>query len=191
MAFLLKRRDGRDIAKKRYCPVQNGTYGQPIPRTHIACAPSFDTFIPIGHELLAFYLVNKLRFRLYLASIGGIFLKFRTFHTPSMRYERCKFGCNLPKRKVTLLRHQNSFSSISRLPFKGGNWDFIARTVRHALRTLEVWLKCVCSEGHCTGRQIDLSSVYRLPSERWNWCFIPLTVCAWTTNRASLVQIGQ
>jgi hypothetical protein len=29
MAFLLKRRDGRDIAKKRYCPVQNGTYGQP------------------------------------------------------------------------------------------------------------------------------------------------------------------
>jgi hypothetical protein len=33
MAFLLKRRDGRDIAKKkRYCPVQNGTYGQPIRR---------------------------------------------------------------------------------------------------------------------------------------------------------------
>jgi hypothetical protein len=30
MTFLLKRRDGRDIAKKRYCPVQNGTYGQPI-----------------------------------------------------------------------------------------------------------------------------------------------------------------
>jgi hypothetical protein len=30
MAFLLKRRDGRDIAKNRYCPVQNGTYGQPI-----------------------------------------------------------------------------------------------------------------------------------------------------------------
>jgi hypothetical protein len=30
MAFLLKRRDGRDIAKKRYCPVQNGTYGQPM-----------------------------------------------------------------------------------------------------------------------------------------------------------------
>jgi hypothetical protein len=31
MAFLLKRRDGWDIAKKkRYCPVQNGTYGQPI-----------------------------------------------------------------------------------------------------------------------------------------------------------------
>jgi hypothetical protein len=29
MAFLLKRRDGRDIAKERYCPVQNGTYGQP------------------------------------------------------------------------------------------------------------------------------------------------------------------
>jgi hypothetical protein len=28
MAFLLKGRDGRDIAKKRYCPVQNGTYGQ-------------------------------------------------------------------------------------------------------------------------------------------------------------------
>jgi hypothetical protein len=29
MAFLLKRRDGRDIAKKLYCSVQNGTYGQP------------------------------------------------------------------------------------------------------------------------------------------------------------------
>jgi hypothetical protein len=29
MAFLLKRRDGRDIAKNRYCPVQNGTDGQP------------------------------------------------------------------------------------------------------------------------------------------------------------------
>jgi hypothetical protein len=30
MEFLLKRRDGRDITKKRYCPVQNGTYGQPM-----------------------------------------------------------------------------------------------------------------------------------------------------------------
>lgn len=30
MEFLLKRRDGRDIAQKnRYCPVQNGMYGQP------------------------------------------------------------------------------------------------------------------------------------------------------------------
>jgi hypothetical protein len=29
VAFLLKRQDGRDIAKKRYCPVQNETYGQP------------------------------------------------------------------------------------------------------------------------------------------------------------------
>jgi hypothetical protein len=29
MAFLLKRWDGQDIAKKRYCLVQNGTYGQP------------------------------------------------------------------------------------------------------------------------------------------------------------------
>ena len=29
MTFLLKRRDGRDITKKLYCPVQNGTYGQP------------------------------------------------------------------------------------------------------------------------------------------------------------------
>jgi hypothetical protein len=27
--ILLKRRDGREIWKKRYCPVQNGTYGQP------------------------------------------------------------------------------------------------------------------------------------------------------------------
>ena len=30
MAFLLKR---RDIAKIRYCPVQNGTYGQPTLNT--------------------------------------------------------------------------------------------------------------------------------------------------------------
>jgi hypothetical protein len=29
MAYLLKRRDGWDIAKKRHCPVQNGAYGQP------------------------------------------------------------------------------------------------------------------------------------------------------------------
>jgi hypothetical protein len=32
MVFLLKWRDGRDLAKKRYCPVQNGTYGQPTYR---------------------------------------------------------------------------------------------------------------------------------------------------------------
>jgi hypothetical protein len=32
MAFLLKRQDGLDIAKQRYCPVQNETYGQP---THV------------------------------------------------------------------------------------------------------------------------------------------------------------
>jgi hypothetical protein len=32
MAFLLKRQDGQEIAKKknRYCPIQNGTYGQPM-----------------------------------------------------------------------------------------------------------------------------------------------------------------
>jgi hypothetical protein len=29
MAFLLKRQDSWDIAKKRYCPDQNGTYDQP------------------------------------------------------------------------------------------------------------------------------------------------------------------
>jgi hypothetical protein len=29
MEFLLKRPDGRDIAKKQYCPIQNRTYGQP------------------------------------------------------------------------------------------------------------------------------------------------------------------
>jgi hypothetical protein len=34
MAYLLKRRDGRDIAKKRYCPVQKGTYGQPSDTTY-------------------------------------------------------------------------------------------------------------------------------------------------------------
>jgi hypothetical protein len=35
MAFLLKWRDDRDIAKTRYCPVQNGTYGQPTPMAQL------------------------------------------------------------------------------------------------------------------------------------------------------------
>jgi hypothetical protein len=46
MTFLLKRRDGREIAKKkRYCPVQNGTYGQPTKTRS-------DQEIQFAHELI-------------------------------------------------------------------------------------------------------------------------------------------
>jgi hypothetical protein len=53
------------------------------------------------------------------ASNGMIFLKVDGLYLPRMRYKRCKFGCDRSIMNGTSLGKQDTFSSVSRLPFEG------------------------------------------------------------------------
>lgn len=67
-----------------------------------------------------------------ISSVGEIFLKIHTFHSPC--YKRCKFGCNWSKIKGTLFEEQCAFQAVSRLPLQV--YNIISQTMRNSTETL-------------------------------------------------------
>jgi hypothetical protein len=61
----------------------------------------------------------------------------------------------------------------------------------HALQTEQFWLKLVNNESNVTWLKSRFSSVFRIPMQWGNRNITPLTACAWATNTANLVEIGQ
>ena len=69
-----------------------------------------------------------------LASIGGIFLKLVTSHSPLMHYKRLKFHCYLSLNKATVLGKEFAFLAVPQLPLERFTCKFSPWTL-HACTT--------------------------------------------------------
>lgn len=105
-----------------------------------------------------------------------------------MCYKQCKFGCDQPLIKGTLLEEQCSFL-ISYLAWKAVFWKSIYDTPCSCHTIL--W--SVNNEGQFTWRECTFLAVTRLPVEQYSWksaysILYKLSYCHWSKNQGTLLE---
>ena len=75
-----------------------------------------------------------------LVSIGGIFLKLVTSHSPLMHYKRLKFHCYLSLNKATVLGKEFVFLAVPQLPLERFTCKISPWTPMHALQRVQALL---------------------------------------------------
>jgi hypothetical protein len=90
------------------------------------------------------------------ATLGGIFLKLCTSHSPHMHYKRRGFGCDRLLTKGTLLGELSSFSAASWLSLEEFSSQFVLRTsgMRHKTRNFDCFRSII--KGTLRGEPLNI-----------------------------------
>jgi len=90
----------------------------------------FEVWLPSVHSWGRFAWAQLKLFGYISVFIEGIFLKFHTWYSTHIHYNRCKSGCDRQKIKGTLQIEECTFFAVVRFPLEGFSWIFTFRTPR-------------------------------------------------------------